>query len=302
LNKVIRPGTLADNPGVYAVFVRAIADLERRMGTPEGEKNWTDPAFIADYWKRRQPLFDHLARTAEQFWVAEDDGQIVGFARTTLSDGVRQLTEFFVLPGNQSAGVGRELLARAFPARGARNRAIIATSDIRALARYLKSGVYPRFPIYFFYGKPGPVRIDSDLVWQRVTATPETLAALCGIDRMILGFERDVDHEFLLNDREAYLFTRGERVAGYGYSGNGTGPIALLDESDFPAVLARVETEAASHNEPELEFEVPLINRAAVNHLLGRGFQMEPFTVFLMSDQPFGKFENYICTSPPFFV
>jgi hypothetical protein len=36
--------------------------------------------------------------------------------------------------------------------------------------------------------------------------------------------------------------------------------------------------------------------------LLGRGFQLEPFTVLLMSDQPFGRFESYIISSPDFFL
>jgi hypothetical protein len=48
--------------------------------------------------------------------------------------------------------------------------------------------------------------------------------------------------------------------------------------------------------------ELPLINRAAVQYLLGRGYQIESFVVAAMSDEPFGKFENYICSSPPFFM
>ena len=297
-----RPGIPDDSRAVYDVFTQTTADLERRMGTPDSENFWTDQAFISDYWERRQSLFDHLTRTAEHFWVAENYGQIIGYARSTLHDGVRELIEFFVLPGHQARGVGRELLARSFPASGARRRAIIATTDMRALARYLKSGVYPRFPIYYIYRKPQPVEIDTDLIFSSVTAAPETLAALRVIDNAILGFERDADHEFLLNDRQPYLYYRGDRVVGYGYFGKGTGPIALLDESDFPAVLARGESEAAARNEENFGMQVPLINRAAVDYLLGRGFQLEAFTVFFMSDEPFGKFENYILTSPPFFM
>ena len=44
---------------------------------------------------------------------------------------------------------------------------------------------------------------------------------------------------------------------------------------------------------------VPLVNRAAVGHLLGRGFRLEDFLLFLMSDAPFGAFERYVVTSPP---
>lgn len=301
-NLIFRRGTAEDSRAVYDVFARTTDDLERRMGTPDSENQWGDPAFLADYWERRGPMFAHLARTADQFWVAENDGQIIGFARSTLRDGVRELLEFFVLPGHQARGVGRELLARAFPREGARRRAVVATTDINALARYLKSRVYPRFPIYYVYNKPQPIEIQTDLSFSPAPASPETLAALRTIDRAILDFERDVDHEFLLQDRQPYLYYRGEQLVGYGYSGKGTGPIALLNESDFPAVLARAESEAAARNDSEFGMQVPLINRAVVDYLLDRKFRLEPFTVFFMTDAPFGKFENYILTSPPLFM
>ena len=78
-------------------------------------------------------------RPATRWWFAEDEatGEAIGYARSILRDGVRELTEFFVLPEAQGAGVGRGLLARAFPADGARHRAIVATMDPRAIARYL---------------------------------------------------------------------------------------------------------------------------------------------------------------------
>jgi GNAT superfamily N-acetyltransferase len=297
-----RPGTMADTRAIYDVFTQATSDLERRMGSFEMAEKWADPTFIEDYWVRRGPLFEHLARSAAHFWVAEQDWRIVGFARSTLHDGVLELVDFFVLPGHQSTGVGRELLARAFPRDGARRRAIIASTDIRALARYLKSGVYPRFPIYYFYRMPLVVEIETGLEFRPAGETAETLAAIREIDWAILGFERDEDHEFLLKDRQPYLFYRGERVAGYGYFGKGTGPVALLDEADFPAVLARAETEAAARGDDEYGMYVPLINRAAVDYLLRQGFKMEDFTVLFMSDEAFGRFENYVITSPPFFI
>jgi GNAT superfamily N-acetyltransferase len=302
LTPTYRPGAFADTRAVYDVFAQATSDLERRMGSLEMAEKWADPAFIEEYWQRRGSLFKHLARTAAQFWVAEQNGGIIGFARSTLHDGVVELVDFFVLPGNQSTGVGRQLLERAFPRDGAYKRAIIASTDIRALSRYLKSGVYPRFPLYYIFREPRPVEIETDLEFRPVTSNQETIAAFREIDQVILGFTRDEDHEFLLKDRQSYLFYRAGRLAGYGYFGQCMGPIALLDEADFPAVLARAETEAAARGEDEFGMYLPLINRAAVDYLLGRGFRMEEFTVLFMSDEPFGRFENYVITCPPFFI
>ena len=81
MQPTFRPGTLEDLLAVYDVFTRAVADLERRMGTPEGVKLWTDPAPIAKFLARHRTLFEHLTHTAEQFWVAEDEAHIIGYAR-----------------------------------------------------------------------------------------------------------------------------------------------------------------------------------------------------------------------------
>ncbi len=96
---------------------------------------------------------DHVARTAAEFWIAEGaDGEASGYARSIDRDGVFELTEFFVRPGTQSQGVGRELLERAFPAGRGHLRLIIATTDIRAISRYLRADVMPRFPVTTFTG------------------------------------------------------------------------------------------------------------------------------------------------------
>lgn len=304
MTATIRQGTLGDVPATYDVFVQTTADLERRMGIPDSDNSWLDAAFVADYWERRRTLFEHLTSNAEHFWVAEIDSQIVAYARASLNDGMGELNEFFVLPDHQGQGIGRELLARAFPTDGARRRVIIATTEIHALSRYLKAGVYPRFPLYYLFRQPEPVTIETNLIVKPVSAGPETLAAIREIDRAVLGFARDADRDFLLGqaDREVCLFYRGGDLAGYGFFGQRTGPIALLNEADFPAVLARAETAAAERGDTDFGMTVPLINRAAVDYLLGRGFQLEPFTVLFMSDEPFGRFENYIISNPDFFL
>jgi GNAT superfamily N-acetyltransferase len=252
-------------------------------------------------WEERRPLYEHLARTAEHFGLAERDGRAIGFARSILRDGVRQLTELFVLPGEQSAGLGRELLARTFPANGATRRSIIASADFRAQALYLRAGVYPRFPIYYFGRTPEPITVPTDLTFEPITPTPESLQILGRLDGALLGHQRDLEHTWFLTDRQGYLYYRDNRPVGYGYVGIRNGPFALLDASDFPAVLAHAETEAAVHGR-EFGLEVPMVNQVAVDYLLGRGYRLDSFMAVLMSDAPFGKFENYILTSPPFFM
>ena len=78
-----------------------------------------DPQVLESLWKLREPMFEYLAKHAAQFWVAENDGGIIAYARSIEHDGMQELTEIFVSPPQQSSGVGRELLSRAFPKSGA---------------------------------------------------------------------------------------------------------------------------------------------------------------------------------------
>jgi len=125
--------------------------------------------------------------------------------------------------------------------------------------------------------------------------------SLARLDLAVLGHRRDVDHIWLLTQRQGYFYQRDGQPVGYGYVGSSNGPFALLNGADFPAVLAHVESQAAASGHT-FGVEVPLINRAAIDYLLSRGCQLEAFFAFFMSDVPLGRFENYLFTSPPFFM
>ncbi len=296
-----RPGTAADSYSVFKLFEETLADLSRRLGSTE-PTSWQDPAALEQMWQERRSLYEHLARTAAHFWLAEKASQLIGFGRSILRDGMLELTEFFVRPDQQARGVGQELLRRVFPAAGASPRSIIASTDLPAQVRYLKAGVYPRFPIYYFWRTPAADPIASDLIFEPITASPKTLAALAELDRTIIGHRRDTDHEWLLTQRQGYLYYRRGQPAGYGYAGLRNGPFALLNPGDFPAVLAHAENDSAAKGREHFGLEVPMVNRAAVDYLLARNFRMDSFIAIFMNDRPFGRFENYIITCPPFFL
>lgn len=296
-----RPGSLEDSYTVFYLFEETLADLFRQLGLKE-RTSWSDPAVLEKMWQERRSLYEHLARTADHFWLAERDGEAIGFARSIRRGSVQELTEFFVRPGEQSAGIGRELLARVFPEEGAEYRSIIATTLPGAQVRYLKAGVYPRFPIYYFGREPETVNITTDLEFEPISNAPETLATLGTLDETILAHRRDVDHTWLLSDRQGYVYYRDGRPVGYGYVGLRSGPFALLDANDFPAVLAHAEGEVAGQGHQHFGLEVPMVNQTVVDYVLMRGFRMDQFMAVYMCDKPFGKFENYLITSPPFIL
>jgi GNAT superfamily N-acetyltransferase len=296
-----RPGSEADSYQVFIVFETVLADMLRQMGN-DTPTSVDDPEALAKMWAERKPLYDHLARSADQFWIAARQDQVLGFARSIVRGDLQQLTEFFVLPEAQSAGVGKELLRRALPAHEGR-RSIIATTHLSAQALYLKNGVYPRIPLYYLGGKPAPIKHASDLQFDRmVDVRPYLLSQLGEMDQTILNYRRDIDHAWLIENRRGFLYKRNGAVVGYGYTGLRNGPFALLEAADFPAVLAHAENLAVENQQEHFGVEVPMHNQAAVDHLLGRGFRLDAILAVLMSDVPFGRFENYIVTSPPFFL
>jgi GNAT superfamily N-acetyltransferase len=294
-----RKGTIEDSYSVFQVFVRSIMDYSERLNVM-AITGGNDPEVLASLWKKRRPMFDYLAESAAQFWVAQNDGEIIAYARSIEHGGMQELTEFFVSPHQQSSGVGRELLARAFSGSNARYRTIIATLDERALYRYMKLGVYGRFPLKYFYRKAENVSVETDLMIEPMQIGLH-LTDVNRIDQEILDHRREPQHRWVATTRAGFVYKRAGKIVGYGYVGSNTGPFALLDANDFPAVLAHAERLMAERGE-EFGAEVPLINEKAIQYFIEHKYQIDSFSTIFMSNKPFGKFENYLCFSPEFFM
>jgi len=296
----LRPGLPNDNYTCFKIYVEALFDLNYRGG----HRDSSAPPQLSDYntmWEDFGSLYAHLKNTGAYFWVAARDDELIGYARSTVREGVLELTEFFIRPNEQTQGVGRALLEHAFPRGQYQQSLIIATLDQRAQARYLKAGTYPITPVYTFGGTPHVNGVTTGLDFESIQAAPDTLETLAKIDTLILGHRRDEDHEWLLGNRQGYLYIRRGEVVGYGYEGRFNGPFALLDKNDYPTVLTHTENEAAAQ-EQDFGIDIPLANRAAVDHMLERGHRISPFIAMIMADTTHAQFEKYILTSPQFFI
>ena len=277
----------------------SVTDLGHRHGTPlKGSEE--------DWWAGGESLHRYLAEHAAEWWVAESaDAGLAGYARSIERGGLFELTELFVRPGEQSRGIGRELIERAFPQGRGDVRSIIATTDVRATSRYFAAGTVARFPYFTLAGRPRPDAHLGDLVAEPIGADDSSaMSPVTDIERTVLDFPRGTDElRWLAADREGLLFLRGGDPVGFGFiSKHGAGPVAALDPEDLPLILGHLEARATAVGVEELEFEVPGINAAAMRHLLGRGFHIDPWFNLLMSDRPFGQFDRYIGYSPPIFL
>lgn len=297
----LRPGNRNDSFDCFALFWGSIQDLAVRLGTA-----WDGTAEEA--WPRFEALYQHLADIAAEWWVAEGHGGkgLLGYARSLERGGLFELTEFFVRVDRQSAGIGRQLLERAFPVDRGEVRLIIATADVRALARYLRAGTAIQFPIIGFTGEPrtdgSPPADALSPVLIEAQSGPASLATVMEIERAVLGADRGGELDWILARREGYVYLSPDgRPAAFAFIGaDGVGPIAALEPHHQPDVLLHLEGRAVAMGRESLGFEVPAPNIVAMRHLLGRGFRVDPFLTLLMASRPFGQFDRYLGFTPPF--
>ncbi len=290
---VLRRGTPDDSRAAFELGIAAVRDLMNRQNHPLTLD--TDA-----FWLVLQPYLSHLAAHAAEWWIAEDpsDGTMLGHARSVERQGLFELSELFVRPGAQSAGVGKRLIERAFPVGRGEVRLIIATNDVRALARYYAADTVARFGMASLAAAPKPVSGDVGEL-EVVRAMPDDTSTVAELEATVVGFARHNDYPWLFEQREAYLYRRHGRAVGFSFfSEAGVGPIAALEPADQRSILLHLEGRAHDCGLEEVNFQVPTINAVAMRYLLDRGFRIDaPLNVF-MSNRSFGRFDRFIAFAP----
>jgi hypothetical protein len=67
-------------------------------------------------------------------------------------------------------------------------------------------------------------------------------------------------------------------------------------------LLADGESAAAAAGHDNVTFDLPLVGRSRLDHLLARGFRVDPFLMLFFTDGPTDGLDRYVLTSPPFFA
>ena len=123
----------------------------------------SDLAAVYDVWYRTDVLTNDLTATPEKgpvpaylrhvlgtgtLLVAERNGDIVGFAGAVTRGDVVFLTDLFVDPRHQSSSLGKRLLQAALPGGDRLIHCTLSSSDPRAQALYIRSGMVPAWPYF----------------------------------------------------------------------------------------------------------------------------------------------------------
>jgi len=203
------------------------------------------------------------------------------------------------------------------PDRAAPRNGVLATCADTAQpiadALYAKLGIVPRLPVFNLVGRPTspstlpplPEGVEAialeppELVSHRNPAGPgrsELYQTIDLVDRQILGYAHQADHEFLrVQGRTGFLYrTAAGEPLGYGYSSQvgRFGPVALLDETMTAPVIGHllraIEPRGAA------SAWVPGANDRAMVAFLRAGLRMEGFPAMFCWTRPFASFDRYL--------
>jgi GNAT superfamily N-acetyltransferase len=267
----------------------------------------TNPPFPAAGFSQE---LQHIFSTGTMY-VADEDGQILGFASAITRGPVTFLTDLFVLPTIQSSGLGKTLLQLVLPLDGLIHCTMTST-DPRAQALYIRSGMQPHYPNFNLRWQGSTVddqpidnneKIDIEII-EGDAGDP----ALVQWDTRISGRERAVDHKFWVTQQQAVLvwFIRRRATLGYAYIRLGVGslwfpkmcvvgPIGVSAPEDAAAcVLAAVQW--AQKHAAVIRIDVPGPH-PVLAPLLERGFRIVYVEQFVSSAQtPFFDPRCYIAS------
>ena len=286
----VRPDDLQE---VWGVHVAASNDLIVRRGRPASRA--ADAPIASD-------ARAGLASDPDGYFCAVEDGVIRGMVSALVRGRLWYLSMLFVLPGDQSRGLGRALLERALAygeARGAEVRFTWATLDPRAQTRYVLAGMAPRWPIYRLDGDGAAVgrlaeRIGLDPREPRPPCDPGAAEKLTS---EVLGFDRADDLAHWRGDGGTTLaIGRGGDLAAYAYRrGQRIGPAAGRDER---ALIRAVAAAAVAGVEGgSVTMRVPGACASLLEALVGAGFRIGEPTIF-MASRLFGRPELYVPSGP----
>lgn len=255
------------------------------------------------------PMFQTFCRTEapDGLWVAEEAGEIVGFAWSWACEELWFLAQLFVSPGLQGKGIGDTLIARTFDFAklcGSKSKALITFAfNPVSQGLYLKHGLFPRFPIYNFAGDARRVEMNLRGGYLDVVplSGPCEVGALSSIDVASLGVARTAHHRFLLETgvTKGMLLHSCGRCVGYAYvsSSGHIGPLAVADAADMKEALRTAIRVAVGAGGSNVSAFLPASSPASLQIAVENGMRIT-VPMLLMSDIHTGDWTKYLPRNP----
>ena len=280
----------AELPETVDLFLETVADLRQRQNL-----SWPLPLR-----EGVEKVYGYIHRTGI-FRVALVDGKLAAICHAVVRDHLWFLSGFWTRPGLQGQKIGGPLLRSVWEEGASAGASLFFTwssTDLQAMAAYMKFGMLPGYPTLTFAGATRNLPERSEL-YETKALDVSTAAA---IDRQVRATGREIDHRFWLTEMKAEgrEMSRDGRVIGYYYFNQGTiGPAAWLEMKDAEPLMASACREASRQSE-QIRLMLPGPNHAAIEFALKIGLRLAAYS-HLLTTAPFGQMEKYLTSGPSLF-
>lgn len=243
-------------------------------------------------------------------WVAEDGGVILGFSWSWMCGDVWFLAQLFVDPVEQGRGIGNELIKRALQhsrnARAVHKALITFTFNRVSQGLYIRHGLFPKMPIYFFGAARERVMVGlqkAPLRSIQINGTAAHMRKLDEIDIRAIGIARAKHHRYLLTEpaTEGVMLYTGSECVGYGYvaSSGHIGPLAVTRAEFLDDAFKTMLTRAAGGSSEKISAFLPGTCDSALSLAMKHGMRIT-FPMLLMASPGYGDWTQYLPRNPGF--
>jgi ribosomal protein S18 acetylase RimI-like enzyme len=299
MSLIYRPARAQDLATTEALVVASINELTERHGF--GPMATASPPNFQLFSLKDDP---------DGLWVAEDGGDILGFAWSWMCEDVWFLAQLFVDPAQQGRGIGSELLKltleHAQKSRAAHKALITFTFNRVSQGLYIRHGLFPKMPIYFFASARERVIAelpDPPLHSIAIDGTGEHMKRLAEIDARAVGVAREKHHRYLLNDpaTTGVMLCAGSECVGYTYIGsNGhIGPLAVTRADFLGDAFTAALKMAADRSSEKISAFLPGTCDSALSLAVNHGMRIT-FPMLLMASPGYGDWTQYLPRNPGF--
>jgi GNAT superfamily N-acetyltransferase len=267
-----------------------------------------DEEEIEERWRRERGLTEFVAAQAGCYWICEDDGEIVGFARVCRFGEMEELTQLMVRPSHQGQGVARALLEHCWPDPPTPDlgRAVVAAGASADLSLYSQFGVMPvtghwhmrmRTDMYL------EARSQEIDVAEPPVVALEAARAVSEWKRLeppAIGHRRPLLHDFFGRTRTCLATMDGDRASAVCWIGpdGEIGPaVGSTPEDLVPLVLQALDRVARTRRPKTFGVFCSTDSWWLLRRLRGLGFKVW-WPSWVMCSIPLPGLDRYLPTKP----
>jgi GNAT superfamily N-acetyltransferase len=306
-----RDGRASDLRSAFGLYERTIVSAARRLRSSHG--NELEEAEIEANWKLERPLVEFMAaQEGGHFWVAESEGELIGFARVVRFGRMEQLTEVCVADEYQRRGIARGLLERCWPGPPTKEmgRVVVAAGAGVDLGLLLGFGVMPvtghwrlSQPAERYLEQRSQESHDIAEADVHVLESDRAIPEWQRLEPQALAHERPLLHEFFGRERICLASLEQDGSANAlcwagsaGYIGPG---VASEPGRLMPVILAALDRVAKAEGSEELHVFCTTDSWWLLRRLTSLGFRVD-WPSWVLCSEPLPGLDRYLPTRPAY--